>query len=87
MTVLSNYLHHMTTLTIRVDESLKNKAAKQAEKLGLPLTLIVKNALRAFIANPTVTINELEEIEVTPDLQKKMDEIGELLSKKLKHNT
>lgn len=74
----------MTTLTIRIEESLKNKAALQAEKLGLPLTMIVKNALREFVANPTVVISELEEINVTPKLQKKMDEIGKLLAKKIK---
>jgi antitoxin component of RelBE/YafQ-DinJ toxin-antitoxin module len=74
----------MTTLTIRIDESLKSKASKQAERFGLPLTLIVKNSLRQFIANPIVVINEIEEIEVTPSLQAKMDEIGALLSKKLK---
>lgn len=74
----------MTTLTIRIDEDLKTKAARQAERLGLPLTIIVKNALKQFIANPTVVIGNMEEIAVTPALQAKMDEIGELLAKKLK---
>jgi predicted transcriptional regulator len=75
----------MTTLTIRIDEDLKTKAARQAERLGLPLTIIVKNALKQFVANPTVIISNIEEIAVTPTLQKKMAEIGKLLAKKLKH--
>jgi len=72
----------MTTLTIRIDEVLKGKAFKQAEKLGIPLTLIVKNALRNFVASGKVVIGEPETIKVTPSIQKKMDKIGDLLSKK-----
>ncbi|HBB02839.1 MAG: hypothetical protein US89_C0007G0022 [Candidatus Peregrinibacteria bacterium GW2011_GWF2_38_29] len=72
----------MTTLTIRIDETLKGKAFKQAEKLGIPLTLIVKNALRNFVASGKVVIGEPETIKVTPSIQKKMDKIGDLLSKK-----
>jgi hypothetical protein len=72
----------MTTLTIRIEDELKSKAAKQAEKLGIPLTLIVKNALRNFVETPKVIIEEPETIIVTPDIQAKMDKIGKLLSKK-----
>jgi len=72
----------MTTLTIRIEDDLKSKAAKQAEKLGIPLTLIVKNALRNFVESPKVIIGEPETIIVTPGIQAKMDKIGELLSKK-----
>lgn len=71
----------MTTLTIRIEDELKSKAALQAEKLGIPLTLIVKNALKNFIKAPRVVIGEPEDIAVTPDIQKKMDKIGKLLSK------
>ncbi len=72
----------MTTLTIRIEDELKSKAALQAEKFGIPLTLIVKNALRNFIEAPKIVIGEPEAIVVTPDMQKKMDKIGNLLSKK-----
>lgn len=72
----------MTTLTIRIDEVLKGKAFKQAERLGVPLTLIVKNALKNFVASGKVVIGEPETIAVTPSIQKKMDEIGNLLNKK-----
>lgn len=72
----------MTTLTIRIESDLKAKAAAQANKLGVPLTLIVKNALRNFVESPKVVIGEPETIVVTPEIQAKMDKIGELLSKK-----
>lgn len=72
----------MTTLTIRIDENLKSKAAMQACKLGIPLTLIVKNALKNFVESSRVVIGEPETIVVTPEIQAKMDKIGELLSKK-----
>ena len=72
----------MTTLTIRIEEDLKTKAFKQAEKLGVPLTLVVKNALKTFIETSRIVIGKPETIAVTPEIQKKMDKIGELLSKK-----
>lgn len=58
------------------------KAFNQAEKLGVPLTFIVKNALKNFVESPKIIIGEPETIIVTPNLQKKMDKIGALLSKK-----
>lgn len=72
----------MTTLTIRIEDGLKNKAAKQADKLGVPLTLIVKNALKNFVKAPKIIIGEPETIIVTPDVQAKMDKIGDLLPEK-----
>jgi len=74
----------MTTLTVRIKEDLKNQAANQAEKLGIPLTLIVTNALRNFVKSPRIVIGEPEIIEVTPAIQKKMDKVDKLLSKKSK---
>lgn len=71
----------MVTLTIRIDEDLKKKAFQEAEKLGVPLTLIVTNTLVNFIKSPKVTIGEAEVMEVTPLLQKKMDKIGRILAK------
>ena len=71
----------MTTLTIRIEEDLKKKAAKAAAKLGVPLTFIVKTALTNFVDSPKIYIGEPEHVEVTPDIQKQLDEIGELLSK------
>jgi antitoxin component of RelBE/YafQ-DinJ toxin-antitoxin module len=70
----------MSTLTIRIDESLKKKAARQAEQLGISVTLVVKNALQNFVKNPSVVIGNPEDVAVTPALQKKMDKIASILS-------
>ena len=72
----------MSNLTIRIDELLKKKATMQAKKLGIPLTLIIKNALRSFIKTPTIVIGDIEDLEVTPDIQEKMDKIATLLVEK-----
>lgn len=72
----------MTTLTIRIEDDLKSKAASQADKLGISLTMVVKNALKSFVESPKIVIGEPEIIVVTPEIQAKMDKIGELLSKK-----
>ncbi|MEK7523419.1 MAG: hypothetical protein AAB588_00120 [Patescibacteria group bacterium] len=72
----------MSNLTIRINENLKKKAAKEAGKLGISLTFVVINALNHFIESPKITIGEPEDVMVTPDLQKSMDTIGRLISKK-----
>ncbi len=74
----------MTTLTIRIEENLKNDAFNLAEKLGIPLTLVVKSALKSFVETKRVVIGSPKQIKVTPDVQKKMDKIGRLLSKSRK---
>lgn len=71
----------MTTLTIRIDETLKKKAFYQAEKMGIPLTLVLKSALHNFIETKSFTVGKAETITVTPAIQKKMNKIGKLLSK------
>lgn len=70
----------MSNLTIRIDEELKKKATIQANKLGIPLTLVVKNALKNFVDSPKIVIGEAESVTVTPGIQNKMDKIGKLLS-------
>ena len=72
----------MTTLTIRIDENLKQEAFRAAEKLGIPLTLIVKNALQNFIKEPKVVIGESQSVDVTPDIQKKMNQVAKQLKAK-----
>lgn len=69
----------MSSLTIRIDENLKKKAAKQAQKLGVPLTFIVTAALVNFIESPKIVIGDPQEVIVTSDIQAKMDKIGKLL--------
>ena len=74
----------MTTLTIRIEENLKTRAFNHAEKLGVPLTLVVKTALRNFISSKQFVVGEPETVPVTSKMQLKMDKIGKLLSKKKK---
>ena len=75
----------MTTLTIRIQDDLKTKAAHQAEKLGVPLTLIVTNALKNFVESPRIVIGKPEILRVTPSIQKKMEKVAKLLSKSTKN--
>lgn len=72
----------MTTLTIRIDEKLKTKAALEADRLGVSLTLIVQNALQTFVKSPKIVIGKVETMVVTPKIQKKMDKIAGLLAKR-----
>lgn len=69
----------MSNLTIRIDANLKKRAAKQAQKLGVPLTFIVTTALVNFIDSPKIVIGEPQDVMVTSDIQAKMDKIGKLL--------
>ncbi len=72
----------MTTLTIRIDEKLKVSASKVAEKLGVSLSFVIKNALKNFIETPKIVISESKSIEVTPEIQKKMDQVAKQLKNK-----
>lgn len=69
----------MSTLTIRIEENLKKKAAQQAEKLGMSLTFIIKRALIDFIQSRKMVIGEPEDVIVTSNIQHKMDKIGKLI--------
>ena len=72
----------MSTLTIRIDEDLKKAAAKAAKKLGISLSFIIKNALKNFIEEPKIVISESKTIDVTPNIQKKMDSVAKKLKNK-----
>ena len=72
----------MSTLTIRIDEKLKGAAARAAEKLGVSLSFVIKNALKSFVEEPKIIIGESKSIDVTLDIQKKMDNVAEQLKKK-----
>lgn len=73
----------MSTLTIRIEEQLKKKASKRAEKLGISVSFVIKNALKNFVEAKKIVIEEpnIEVLEVTPALQKKMDRIAKILDK------
>ena len=51
--------------------------------MGISVTLVVKNALKNFVEAKKVIIKEqeIEVLEVTPDIQKKMDKVAKILDK------
>ena len=63
----------MSTLTIRIDDNLKKSAFKAAEKLGIPLTLVIKNALKQFTENPNIVIGEPSDVIVNKNIKEKMN--------------
>jgi antitoxin component of RelBE/YafQ-DinJ toxin-antitoxin module len=71
----------MTTLTIRIEESLKKDAARLAKELGIPLTLVIKTALKNFVASPKVLIGEPERVSLSEELQAKIDRLEEAAQK------
>ena len=71
----------MSTITIRIEDELKKKAAKQADELGVTLTLIIKNALKNFVSSPKVLIGEPEKVFLTERLQQDLKEFEDLASK------
>jgi antitoxin component of RelBE/YafQ-DinJ toxin-antitoxin module len=69
----------MTTLTVRIEEHLKNRASERARRMGIPVTLIVTNALRDFANGNKVILSDPEDVPVTSKIQKKMNAVAELL--------
>ena len=47
-----------TMLNIKIDTVLKNKARATAEKIGVPLSMVVNQSLRNFVAEKSVTFEE-----------------------------
>jgi predicted transcriptional regulator len=69
----------MPNLTIRIEDELKKDAFHQAQKLGISLTLVIKNALKNFVKSGAVIIGEPEDVEVDDELQQKMDRVASIL--------
>ena len=76
----------ITQIVFKADKTLKDKAMEKAQSEGVTLKAVLYNALKLYIEgklNFGLQINEseIETIEVTPAIQKKMDKIGNLLEK------
>ncbi|MFA5352254.1 MAG: hypothetical protein WC304_03170 [Candidatus Gracilibacteria bacterium] len=68
------------TLTFRT--TLRNQATKKAQRMGIPLSLVLNNALRIFLkSDDTVVIGKPQLLTLSADLQKKADALGELAQK------
>lgn len=48
----------MTMLNIKIDAQLKKAAQEQAARLGLPLSVILNNYMRTFVAERRVVFEE-----------------------------
>jgi addiction module RelB/DinJ family antitoxin len=48
----------ITTMLIKIDKPLKEKAQKTAKQLGLPLSVIINNYLKTFVQEKQVTFSE-----------------------------
>jgi antitoxin component of RelBE/YafQ-DinJ toxin-antitoxin module len=63
-----------TAITFRIPTPLKKKATLAAKKVGVPLSLVLKNALKDFIVKPKVTLTENG---FTPEFEEEIIKIGE----------
>lgn len=76
----------ITQVVFKTDKSLKDKAMKKAQSEGVTLKAVLYNALKLYtegklIFGLQIKEPDVEVLDVTPGVQKKMDKIGELLDK------
>lgn len=72
----------MPTPTITFRSNLTKQAKIKAERMGVPLSLVLNNALRLFVnSDDTVSIGNPRRIELPNKLQKQANELGELARK------
>lgn len=76
----------ITQIVFKTEKSLKDEAMKKAQAEGVTLKAVLYNALKLYIEGKLsfglqIKEPDVEILEVTPEVQKKMDEIGEVLDK------
>lgn len=78
-----------TAITFRTSTKLKNAASQAAEKVGIPLSLVLTNALKNFASNPKITLTENgftqkfeQELLEAVEYSKKHPETVEIMTKK-----
>lgn len=80
----------ITQVVFKTEKALKDEAMKKAQAEGVTLKAVLYNALKLYVEgklnfglqiNKTDNEPEIEVLEVTPQIQKKMDKIGEILNK------
>lgn len=77
----------MSTIPVRnfrIEEATWAPAKAKAEKMGIPLTLVIKVALRDFVQNDQFIISEPEIVEMPAQFHQKADQIGQLAEKAIK---
>ena len=76
----------ITQIVFKADKALKDQAMEKAQSEGLTLKAVLFNALKLYIDGKLnfglqISEPEVEILEVTPKIQKKMDEIANILEK------
>ncbi len=75
-----------TQIVFKADKTLKDQAMEKAQSEGVTLKAVLYNALKLYIEGKLnfglqISEPEIEILDVTPNIQKKMDKIGSLLEK------
>jgi hypothetical protein len=76
----------ITQIVFRADKSFKDAAMKKALYEGVTLKAVLYNALKLYVEGKLnfglqMSEPEMETLDVTPRVQKKMDKIANLLAK------
>lgn len=76
----------VTQIVFKAEKSLKDQAMKKAQCEGVTLKAVLFNALKLYIEGKLnfglqMSEPDVEILEVTPKVQKKMDEVATLLEK------
>lgn len=76
----------ISQIIFKTDKGLKDEAMKKAQSEGVTLKAVLYHALKLYIEGKLnfglqVSEPEIEVLEVSPSVQKKMDKIGGILDK------
>lgn len=76
----------VTQIVFKADKSLKDEAMAKAQSEGVTLKAVLFNALKLYTEGKLnfglqISEPEVEILDVTPAVQKKMDEVAKLLEK------
>jgi len=74
----------VTQVVFKTDKSLKDKAMKKAQLEGVTLKAVLYNSLKLYVDGKLsfglqISEPEVEILEVSPSVQKKMDEVATIL--------
>ena len=51
-------MSNKTVISVKVDKDVRDKARKVAKRLGIPLSMVVNQELKRFVAQERITIEE-----------------------------
>ncbi len=76
----------VTQIVFKADKSLKDEAMAKAQSEGVTLKAVLFNALKLYTEGKLnfglqISEPEVEILDVTPAVQKKMDEVAKFLEK------